>query len=382
MLPKISPPAYFDHNASSPLTAAARQAMTDFYRHPRGNPSAMHSFGRATRSMLEHARHTLATALDAPLDAVIFTSGGSEANNLALKGSGARCVLRSAAEHPSVCAAATQAQIIGVDSQGRCDVEALEEALAGVPPPALVSMQWANGETGVLQPLAEALACARKHGAIFHCDAVQALGKVPISFRQAGVDFMSLSAHKIGGPLGIGALLINPRRSLRALIDGGGQEQRRRSGSENVIGALGFAAAAAQLPQRLALMPRLARWRLRLETGLIAWAQAHREKLHILSADAARLPNTCCFSWPGRPAATQAIALDLLGAAVSAGPACSSGRMGSTTPMLAAMGLAPEVAASALRISLGPGNQRRHIDDLLAHWQSLAEKWRQCDRRR
>jgi cysteine desulfurase len=326
----------------------------------------VHRFGRDARRALEAARLQVAALANAPPSAVVFTSGGTEANHLALRGVAGRRVLVSAIEHDSVRQAVAGASAIPVTPQGVVDLAALERALAADPRPALVSLMLANNETGIIQPVAEAARLARTHGALLHCDAVQGAGKLPLDMAQLGADLLTLSAHKIGGPPGAGALVVAADVSVSALQTGGGQERGRRAGTENLPGIVGFGVACAIASAGLGAYPAVARLRDAAERRLAAIAPA----AVVYGADVARLPNTLCIAMPGVPAATQVMALDLAGVMVSAGAACSSGKV-RQSHVLEAMGVPAAEAASAIRISLGWSTSAADIDLLVEAWGAL-----------
>ena len=234
---------YLDWNATTPLRAEAVAAMSAMLARC-GNPSSVHRWGRVARQAIEQARFAVAALLDAPSEGVVFVSGGTEANHLALLGSGRDRILVSAVEHDSVLGAVPEAERIPVDCDGVVVLDTLDCLLAADPRPALVSVMLANNETGVLQPVAAIGAIARTHGALFHCDAVQAAGKIALDAHTIGADFVTLSAHKLGGPPGIGALVVIGELGLTPLLHGGGQERGRRAGTENLAGIAGFAASA------------------------------------------------------------------------------------------------------------------------------------------
>jgi cysteine desulfurase len=359
---------YLDHNATSPLRPEAERAAVAALARV-GNPSSVHRFGRAARRAIEDARQQVAALVGTRAENVTFTSGGTEANALALCGAGRSRVIVSAVEHASVLAAAPDAVRIPVDSDGVIDLAALEATLAADSRSALVSLMLANNETGVLQPVAEAAELARRHGAFLHCDAVQAAGKIPVDIAQLGAHFMTLSAHKLGGPMGVGALIADGSASLDAQIKGGGQEQGLRAGTENVSGIAGFGAAAEAAHADLDRLAGLTVWRDTLE----ARARAAVPSARIPGAGAARLPNTSCLALPGVASETQVIALDLAGVAVSAGSACSSGKVGASH-VLAAMGLGAELAGSAIRVSLGWSSAESDVERFLEAWTALAAR--------
>ncbi|MBW8268679.1 cysteine desulfurase family protein [Caldovatus aquaticus] len=365
---------YLDANATEPLRPAAREAAIAAFDLP-GNPSSVHAAGRAARRLLETAREQVAARFGARPAGVVFTAGGTEANALALHGLGAgRRLLVGATEHPSVWAAARAVAgeavvTVPVRSDGQADLEALAALLARpAAPPALVCLMAANNETGVLHPLAEAAALCRAHGALLHVDAVQAAGRVPVSLAALGADSLALSGHKLGGPKGAGALLLRPGLDPAPLVPGGGQERGRRGGTEPLPAIAGLAAAAAEaLPERAAALAAL---RDRLEEGVRALAPEAR----IVGAAAPRLPNTSCILLPGVPAETQVIALDLTGVRVSAGAACSSGKV-ARSPVLEAMGLGA-AAGEAIRVSLPWNAGGASVERFLAAWGAMRERLR------
>lgn len=361
---------YLDHNATTPIRAEARRAVEAAFACA-GNPSSTHRFGRAGRRAVEDAREQLARLVGVQPDAVVFTSGGTEANALALSGAGRRRVLASAIEHPSVLAAAPGATRIPVDGDGTVDLAALESILAADPEPALVSIMLANNETGVIQPVAKAAEIARRFGAIMHCDAVQAAGKIVLDVRALGAHLVSLSGHKFGGPMGTGALIVDDAVPLAASIRGGGQERGRRAGTENVPGIAGLGAAAEAASAGLEGFARLGVLRDALEARVLAAAPSAR----IVGRDAARLPNTSCLALPGMAAETQVMALDLAGVAVGAGAACSSGKT-KASPVLTAMGLDADTAGSAIRVSFGWTSRDEDIERFIEAWTALAARAR------
>jgi cysteine desulfurase len=291
---------------------------------------------------------------------VVFTSGGSEANNMALKGADVERVIVSAVEHPSVLQAATASGkpvgVIPVDENGVIDLAALEELLHG--PKALVSVMLANNETGVVQPVADVVRLAQRHGALVHSDAVQVLGKLPLNFGVLAVDFLTLSAHKLGGPVGVGALVVRDGVPVEPLIHGGGQELRRRAGTENLVTIAGFGAVAQSKINVKALRDRL-------EAGL--------EGAVIFGSGVERLPNTTYFAFPGMKAETLLMAFDLEGVAVSSGSACSSGKV-TKSHVLAAMGVKPEISEAAIRVSLGWDTTEHDIEHFTAAWRKIRDR--------
>ncbi|MBM3548195.1 MAG: cysteine desulfurase [Alphaproteobacteria bacterium] len=360
--------AYLDWNATSPIRHEARAAMTAALELT-GNPSSVHGAGRAAKALIEDAREAVASLIGAGANQIVFTSGGSEANALALAGSDRR-VLASAIEHDSVLAHAG-AERIKVTNEGIVDLDDLEAKL-GDKTPTLVSVMLANNETGVIQPLADVIRIARAHGALVHTDAAQAAGRVPVDFLGLGADLMSISAHKLGGPQGVGALVIGERATVAPAIRGGGQERGRRAGTENVAGIAGFGAAATAAT--VTDWRTVTQLRDDLEqriTGLGA---------EIFADQATRLPNTTNLRLPGIAAETLVIALDLEGVAVSAGAACSSGKV-RPSPVLEAMGVSEEAASEAIRTSLGWTTTAEEIDLFIAALGRIRDRIGQRDMR-
>lgn len=355
---------YLDHAATAPVRPEVVTAMAEAMAQP-GNPSSLHTHGRRSRALVEQARRRLAERLGVAPDRVIFTSGGTEANHLALGGSGGDCLV-SAVEHASVIEAVTPVAQISVDDDGRIDLGLLRDLLERHRP-RMTAVMLANNETGVIQPVAEAACLAHAHGSLIHCDAVQAFGKLPFTLADLDVDTLAISAHKIGGPPGVGALILRDGYELLPLQRGGGQERRRRAGTENLPGIVGFGAALDLATDWVGV----AALRAQLET-LVHDSQLDAE---IIGARADRLPGVTCMVTPGLPAETQLMALDLAGVAVSSGSACSSGKVG-PSHVLAAMGLAPDLARCAIRVSLGWSSTAGHIARFVQAWVELAARHR------
>jgi cysteine desulfurase len=359
---------YLDWNASAPLRREARAAMVATLDLT-GNPSSVHAEGRRARALVEVARERVAALVGAKPAEVIFTSGATEANNWALA-AGWGTIFVSDIEHDSVLAPAraSGARIVRlpVSHQGITQTETVAGGVpghSGARGRALVTLQMANNETGIIQPVAATAALAREHGVLVHTDAVQAAGRVPVDFSALGVDLLSLSSHKIGGPKGVGALVVREGTEIPAFLTGGGQERRRRAGTENVAAIAGFGAAASAALADVKEAQRVAAQRDQLEDGL----RRLTPEAVIIGQPVGRLPNTTCVAWPGKAAETLVIKLDLAGIAVSAGAACSSGKVG-PSHVLAAMGLPTDMARSAVRISIGPTTSARDIRRLLRAW--------------
>jgi cysteine desulfurase len=358
---------YLDHNATTPVDPRVLDAMLPFLREQYGNPSSLHSFGQRARAAVEEARAHVAALVGAEPTDVVFTASGSESDNMALRGVAAKAkeprrgVVVSAIEHHAVlhCAGAlreegTPVSIARADGSGVVDLDDLAARVDERT--ALVSLMLANNETGVLQPVAEAARLARDRGALVHCDAVQAAGKVPVDVKALGADLLTLSAHKLYGPKGIGCLVVRRGTPMVPLVRGGGQERNRRAGTENVAGIVAFGAAARiardGLEQEAA---RVGALRDRLEARLLALPGAET------NGRDPRLPNTANVSFAGAEAEDLVIALDLEGIAVSTGAACAAGAV-EPSHVLRAMGFAPERVQSSLRISLGRATTAPDVD--------------------
>jgi len=354
-------PVYCDYNAGAPLRAEAAVAMSRALAAG-GNPSSVHSVGRRARARIEDAREKLAGMLGASAENVVFTSGATEALHLVLASAGAASLIISAVEHDAVYEHATRAlkspRIAPVDAHGLIDLAALAALLAEAPKPALVSVQLANNETGVVQPIACVAALCREHGALLLVDAAQAFGRIPVDISDLDASYLVVSSHKIGGPPGAGALVLAPGAPFAIARFGGGQERGRRPGTENMPAVVGFAVAAEwALRDLTSETERVRALRDRFEAGLTRDAV-------VFGADAPRLPNTSNFALPSLAAETAVIAMDLEGVAISSGAACSSGKV-RLSRVLAAMGVAPELAKAALRVSFGHESKEGDVDEVL-----------------
>jgi len=364
-------PVYLDHNATTPLAPAVLAGMLPWLENRCGNASSRHEYGRAARQAIDEARQRVAAAVNAHPTEIVFTSGGSETNNLFLKGAAAflkpGLLAVSAVEHPCVLKPAAQLARLGwkmreiaVDASGTIDAADYSVVLAGKP--ALISVMTANNETGVIQDISALATAARSTGAWFHSDAVQALGKLSIDFRvlnAAGVHALTLSAHKANGPKGAAALVLDKRVELQPLIAGGGHERGLRSGTENVPAIVGFGIAAELAAQRVAELPmRLKMLQGRLEKGLQALGAT------VFAIDVPRLPNTSYFAFADIDGETLVGKLDREGFAVASGAACSSANP-EPSHVLRAMGVVPEIARGAVRVSLGAENTEVDIDQFI-----------------
>jgi cysteine desulfurase len=360
---------YLDYNATAPMLDSVIDIMTEIFRDI-GNASSVHKAGRHARARVELARRNIANLIGADARNVIFTGGGTEANNLALAGLAGveRPLIVSATEHASVLEARDSAIVAPVDDMGRLNLEALDRLLSDCAP-ALVSVMAANNETGVLQPLDAVSKIAHAHGAVLHSDFIQAAGRIDLDMRALGVDLATLSAHKIGGPQGVGALVLGDAFAPHPLVRGGGQEQGHRAGTENVAGIAGFGVAAQYAQTAIGEVGAIARLRDDMEARL----RAAQPASVIIAQSAPRLANTSCIAASRVKAATQVMGLDLADVAVSAGSACSSGKVQSSH-VLEAMGFGPEVSECAIRISLGRETGASDVDCLVDAWDQLVTR--------
>lgn len=373
-------PVYMDHNATTEVCPEVKEAIM-LALNTTGNASSIHSSGRAARKLIEDSRDRIAKMVKAKSKDVVFTSGGTEANNMAIRlfenSSKKIRILASAIEHSSVLKVNPNVEIIPVNSEGIINLETLDMMLTNSPWKArsgltLVSVMLANNETGVIQPIPNVVSISRRHGAIVHCDAVQAVGKMSVDFKALGVDMLSLSAHKIGGPDGVGALVINEdfARDIKfsPLLLGGGQERGQRAGSENLSGIAGFGIAAENALKNLSSYNEISILRDRIEKELSGYSN-----VRIFGSGVSRLVNTCNLTMPGVASDRQIIAFDLAGIALSAGSACSSGKV-EPSHVLAAMGVAENEANSAIRISLGSTNTIQDIEMFLSVWNDIYKR--------
>lgn len=367
---------YLDHAATTPVRPGVRTAMEPYLADRFGNPSSTHGPGRAARAALEEARERVAACIDAEPEEVLFTAGGTEADNLAVLGrwrAGGGGVALSAVEHSAVRRAAAAAAregapvtTLAVDEAGRLDLDALDEALRG--DLGLVSVMWGNNEVGTLQPVAEVAARCREHGVTFHTDAVQAAGHVPVSVREIGCDLLAVSAHKFGGPKGVGALYVRGDTELAPLLHGGGQERGLRAGTSNVAGAVGLAAALEEtVSDQLEEAERMAALRDRLQSALEAV-----EGLSVNAGSTDRLPHILSVSLPETDPDVLLASLDVAGVAVSSGSACHSGAA-SPSHVLLAMGARTD---AVIRFSLGWPTTASEVDRAAAVFLEIVDRAR------
>jgi cysteine desulfurase len=380
---------YMDHNATTPPDPAVVEAVVRALQEDFGNPSSVHYFGQRAKALLDEARSSVAGLIGAEPAEVVFTSGGTEADNLAIRGtadvlesSGRRHLIASSIEHEAVLntvKALTRrgwtVTLLPVDATGIVAPAALEAAITDQT--ALVSVMHANNEIGTIQPIAELAAIAHTRGALFHTDAVQSVAKIPVTVRPLGVDLLSLSAHKFNGPKGAGALWIKRGTRMASTMTGGKHERNRRGGTENVPGIAGLGIAARLAQAKLATeATRVAALRDRLEHGILAAVPG----TVVNGAVTPRVPNTTNISFDGIEAESLLIALDLEGFAVSTGSACSSGTL-EPSHVLRAMGLAAHRTQNSIRFSLGAGNTEAQVDALLAKAPAVVDKLRILVRR-
>ena len=351
---------YFDYNATAPLRDEARTAMLDVLGPP-ANASSVHAYGQAARHQIETARRQLADLCGAMPEEVIFTSGGTEANAMALMRE-APLIITSSIEHVAVLDNAPDGLRVAVDGDGVVDLDALENAAANAPSGSIIAVMMANNETGVIQPIKEVVKIAHRHGHLVHCDAVQALGKMPIHFAELGVDMMALSGHKIGAATGTGALILRQGLASFPRMNGGGQEKNRRPGTENLSGIVSFGAAASAIEKAVLSHKELRQCHDEFEAHILAEAPDAK----VLGQGAKRLPNTTAIAMPNQRAETQMMNFDLAGFAVSAGAACSSGKVASSH-VLTAMGH-DDLAPYTIRISSGWNTEKEDFERLAETW--------------
>jgi cysteine desulfurase len=379
---------YFDHNATTPVAPAVAEAMKEALVQDFGNASSVHHFGQKAKARLDEARTELARLLHAEPSEIVFTSGGTEADNLALRGvaealepTGRRHLIASAIEHEAVLVTfkalarrGWKTTLLPVDSTGIVRPDTLEAALTGET--AIVSVMHANNEIGTIQPIAEFAKLAHARGALFHTDAVQSVAKIPVDVRALGIDLLSLSAHKFNGPKGAGALWIKRGTRLTAHMTGGKHERNRRAGTENVPAIVGLGVAARLGVEKLVPeRARLSELRNQVEEGILARVAGTA----INGVRDPRVPNTTNISFDGVEAESLLIALDLEGIAVSTGSACSSGTL-EPSHVLRAMGLAAHRTQNSIRVSLGAGNTAEEVEFFLSKLPPIVEKLRSLTR--
>ncbi len=357
---------YLDYNAAAPIRPEVIDIMTEVMIEG-GNPSSVHAIGRKAKSRLEEARSLIASAINCRPQMIIFTSGGTEANNMAVLSSDKKRLITTTAEHDSIRSAASRfsgkVDVVSVDRNGVLDIDELAELLKSDGDNTIVSILYANNETGVLQDIRMIADLVHDAGGLLHIDAIQAFCKIEIDFIALGCDMMSLSAHKIGGPQGVGALVTYEKLPVLSPILGGGQEVGRRGGTENIAGIAGFGKAASMVSLSLTKMKTLEVWRDQMETDLLA----HSNEVIMLGQNAPRLPNVSMIYMPGVPSDTQVMNFDLDKICVSAGSACSSGKVKSSA-VIEAMTGEDKIATSTVRMSLGWGSEKEEADQFVKCW--------------
>lgn len=363
-------PIYLDYAATTPVKPEVIKAVAQAMEM-HGNASSVHGFGRSAREKIEAARAKIANRYNVKSSQVMFTSGATEANNTALNAYKKRPVMISAIEHPSIMQTALAhhtSHIVQVESNGVINLNHLSDVLKASPQ-GFVSVMLVNNETGVIQPIKEIAALAKHHGAVIHCDAVQGAGRMKLDFKDLGVDMMSLSAHKLGGPQGVGALIVSEAIHIEPFMTGGSQEARRRAGTENVAGIIGFGCAIDLIDADIALAGEWAAWRDAFETTICKTVPEAR----LFGADTGRVAAISCLAMPNVRNDTQLMAFDLAGIAVSSGSACSSGKV-QPSPVLKAMGASEDLATSAIRVSFGWASQKEHLEKLAQSWLELYQR--------
>jgi cysteine desulfurase len=360
-LPKVK--HYLDYNATAPVKPEVLEVMRELQALPL-NPSSSHELGRMAKNAVDNARRTIAEAVGAFANEVVFTASGTEANNWAIKVFPEHKVIISSIEHSSILRTAADATIAPVTKDGVVDIGKLEKLL----PKGenfIVSVMLANNETGVIQPIKEITEMVHVNGGLMHCDAVQAFGKIAVDFTDLGCDLMTISAHKIGGPIGTAALIVKNSLAIKPFLTGGGQELNRRAGTENVAAIAGFAKAAEIID--ISSFKDLKGWLEEFEN------EAEKLGGHAIGRNAPRLPNTICVTMPNVTSETQIISFDLEGIAISAGSACSSGRI-EPSHVLTAMGLGDEETRNAIRISGGWATTQKDITAAMEAWKRIFQR--------
>jgi len=368
------PSIYLDYNATTPVKPEVADVMLSVLKSG-GNPSSVHHLGRQAKAVLEKSRQTIGDMINCRPQMITFTSGGTEANNIALMSSGTQHLITSASEHDSILQITDSfegtVEILPLDENGLVPVEDLTTALSKQDDNThtLISIMMANNETGVLQDIQSLAQIAHEAGATFHTDAIQALGKTPVDFKELGVDMMSLSAHKIGGPQGVGALVALEKLNIAPLIRGGGQEVGRRSGTENLPGIAGFAEAVRLVPKNLQKLAEISQMRDHLEKTILD----HAPNAKCFGQNSPRTGNTTTILMPDVLSETQVMAFDLDGICISAGSACSSGKV-KASHVISAMGASEEDARCTIRVSLGWNTTQDEVDQFVASWIKLYDR--------
>lgn len=359
---------YFDYNANTPIRPEVIDIMAEIMSVP-GNASSVHYHGRLGRKHVEHARKIIAEGLNSRPEQVVFNSGATESNNTILKHFDEEDIWVSAVEHSSVSRVVADARRIPVTKDGVVDLEALKEMLEAGPLPKLISVMFVNSETGVIQPIKEICDLAHHYGIKVHSDAVQAIGRVKVDMKALGLDYLSLSAHKIGGPQGCGALVLGPCEESPRFMHGGSQENHRRAGSENVAGIAGFGKAMELALGQIDHYEGLSKWRDKIQDAMCA----AEPSMVVNGKNAPRTGNTLNISWPGQLASMLLMNFDLEGVSLSTGSACSSGSI-KPSPVIKAMGADDDVALGTLRISMGWNTKEAEVDAFIERWKKIATR--------
>ena len=363
---------YLDYNATAPIRPEVIEVMVEIMEEG-GNPSSIHSAGRKAKSRMEQARLTISEIIKCRSQMIVFTSGGTEANNMAVLSSGCTRLITTSAEHDSIRSASSrfngEVDILPVDKDGLIDLSQLEILLTKGGDNTLVSILYANNETGVVQDINNISTAVHAAGALLHIDAIQALAKVPIDFMGMGVDMMSLSSHKIGGPQGVGALVALEKLPVKSFVMGGGQEIGRRGGTENIAGIVGFASAVSMVPTSLLKMKELEIWRDEMEENILK----HCPQAMFLGKNAVRLPNISTIYMPNVTNETQVMNFDLDKICISSGSACSSGKVKASHVTLA-MNYDEKIATSTIRMSMGWRSIKTDVEAFLKSWKKQYDR--------
>lgn len=363
---------YLDYNATAPIRPEVIELMSEAMREG-GNPSSVHAMGRKAKSRMEKARSQIANAVHCRSQMIIFTSGGTEANNMAILNSGRSRLITTNAEHDSINLSKDnfdgKVDILSVDQNGLIDICELDNLLKNDAENTIVSILYANNETGVIQDIKEISKAVKEAGGLLHVDAIQAFGKIPFDFMASNIDMMSISSHKIGGPQGVGALIANEKVPVKSSIIGGGQEYGRRGGTENIAGIAGFGLAASMLETSLKKMNELREWRDRVEEKIASKSKGAK----FLGKQSPRLPNVTTIYMPNVISETQVMNFDLDKICVSAGSACSSGKV-KASHVVTAMTGDEEISGSTIRMSMGWNTEKPEIDAFIASWLKMWER--------
>lgn len=363
---------YLDYNATVPIRPEVIKLMAEVMSEG-GNPSSVHTLGRKAKARMEEARSIIASAINCRPQMIVFTSGGTEANNMAILSTGKSRLITSTVEHDSVRSAASRfdgkVDYLAVDNNGQIDLDALEKLLKRDAENTIISILYANNETGVLQDIKKISTICHEAGAILHIDAIQALSKIPIDFKEMGVDLMSISSHKTGGPQGVGALVAHEKLPVKSFILGGGQELGRRGGTENIAGIAGFAKAVSMAEQSFQKMKMVEKWRDEIEQEIMEYSN---EAL-FFGKNSLRLPNVSTIYMPNVSSETQVMNFDLDKICISSGSACSSGKV-KASHVIEAMVKDKNIASSTIRVSLGWASEHSDAEAFIKSWKKQYDR--------